>query len=187
METLISGVPYPIVIPVILAVMIIGAIGWFLWYQNNDIDKHRMPFVIKMRKAIKNNDPVLILSHPASNHADAYIGYRDKKGSPVFDLKEEVGLKFTPEASGNIRALRLNDVEIYFGCYILPELFSQENILALNRLGKIRDNFPKLRFLTNQQLHAIVGTPASYWRDDCAKYLNAAESKTLPGIIYLTL
>jgi hypothetical protein len=180
METLISGIPFTMVIPMILAVLIVGGIGWFLWYQNNDIDKHRMPFVLKMRKALKKNDPVLILSHPSSNHADAYIGYRDKKGSPVFDLEEAVGLKFTPEACGNIRALRLNDVEIYFGCYIFPELFSQENILALNRLGRIRDKFPKLRFMTNQQLHAIIDTPACYWSDDCAKLMRTAESKHTP-------
>ena len=158
----------------------VGYIGWVLYLSLRSDIQNNAPFVMKILEAVKKDLPILEVSHPKTSEIDVYVGTRSDKSSCVFDI-EDMHLLFTPDSSTNIQPDRIGKLKIYHAEYLSPELMSRRNAIALNRLRLVRDKFPKLRFLTDQDLHALLSRPATEWHQNCSVVLAASKDKKAPA------
>lgn len=156
-----------------------GYIGWIMYFMIRSDIQQNAPFVMDILKAAKNELPVLFVSHPKTNEIDVHIGERSDKSSCVFDI-EDMHLLFTPDSSSNIQPDRIGKVKIYHAEYLNPELMSRANAIALNNIRNVRDKFPNLRFLSNQDLHALLSRPAGEWIANCETVLASARDQNMP-------
>ena len=141
--------------------------------------RQNAPFVMDILRAAKKELPVLFVSHPKTNEIDVHIGTRTDKSSCKFDIKY-MHLIFTPDSSSNIQPDRIGKVKIYHAEYLNPELMSRANAIALNNIRNVRDRFPKLRFLSNQDLHSLLSRPAGEWIANCETVLAYARDQNMP-------
>lgn len=166
-----------------LIITFVGYLGWIFYLSIRGNIQQNAPFVLTILEAVKRDLPVLFVSHPKTNEIDVYLGERSEKSSCTFDIPK-MHLLFTPDNSTNIQPDRIGKLKIYHAEYLSPELLSRKNAIALNNFRKIRDKFPQLRFLTPQDLHALLSRPASDWEQNCETVLAAAmDQETTPEII----
>lgn len=156
-----------------LLITLAGYLGWILYLGMRGNIHQNAPFVLTILDAVKKDLPVLFVSHPKTNEIDVYLGERSEKSSCTFDIPK-MHLLFTPDSSTNIQPDRIGKLKIYHAEYLSPELLSRKNALALNNLRKVRDRYPHLRFLTPQDLHALLSRPASDWLLNCSTVLATA-------------
>ena len=160
-------------------------VGWGMFLSLKMNIKENIPYGPAVLKASKQKLPVLILNHPSSNVANAYLGTYDKKGSIMFDI-EDIGLHINPENSGRTKPIRLGGVDFYLGSYISPEMMSQEDIIKLNKLTDVRTKYPELRGLTNQTLHALITQPMEDWRENCMSVLTYYQDQIKSPVVTLS-
>lgn len=167
-------------IGIIILLIIVAISGWALYFIRKMNVKEKIPYADKVLKAAQKNLCVLILNRPSSNVCDAYVGKRGDNGEPMFDIPE-IGLHFNPEHSGRTKPLRLGGVDFYLGSYINPECYSPDDVMTLNKLHAVREQYPNLRGFTNQDLHAFLIQPRNHWRNNCEAILTRYKEEH-PGI-----
>ena len=174
--------------PAIAGFILVGVaalLGWGLYLGHRMNVKENIPYGPVVLQAAKKNLPILILNHPSSNVANAYLGTYDKQGSIMFDI-EDLGLHINPENSGRTKPIRLGGVDFYLGSYISPEMMSQEDIIKFNKLTDVREKYPELRGLTNQTLHALITQPMEDWRENCKSVLTYYQDQIQSPVVTLS-
>ena len=157
----------------------VGYLGWVMYFVIRSDIQQNAPFLMDILLAAKKELPVLFVSHPKTNEIDVHVGTRTDKSSCKFDIKD-MHLLFTPDSSSNIQPDRIGKLKIYHAEYLNPELMSRTNAIALNNIRNVRDRFPKLRFLSNQDLHSLLSRPAGEWIANCETVLACARDQNMP-------
>lgn len=179
---------YSTLLPVVAGFILLGVAalaGWAMYFAQKVNIRDNIPYGHTILQAAKKNLPVLILNHPSSNVANAYLGTYDKQGSITFDI-EDLGLHINPENSGRTKPIRLGGVDFYLGSHISPEMLSQDDIIKLNKLSDVREKYPELRGLTNQTLHALITQPMEDWRENCKSVLTYFQDQIKSPVVTLS-
>jgi hypothetical protein len=118
--------------------------------------------------ARKKNLPVLSTTVPGSGETDWILGSKDEKGDPVFDTKGQFGIQIDPKFSGELVPDRMaKGLRVYHYATTLPLALDARHCMAIDTvITTVRENYPKLHFLTNDQISALLATP----RDDLGAY-----------------
>lgn len=153
---------------VLLIMVVAAAAGWGLWLNERSNIRNYCPESKEIIKARKDRLPLLMLRNPGNSYCKLLVGKKKEKNSIEIECGDE-NIHFSPEFLGHTQCdLLSGDVVLYHGSIVDPTLMSPENAIALNRMSEVRTNFPGLRCLHNQDLHALLSCPADHIEHDCA-------------------
>lgn len=134
-----------------------------------------------LAKARKKGFPILALTVPGSGETDLVLGGKDEKGDPVFDTAGQFGIQIDPKFSGELVPDRLaKGLRVYHFGTITPLALDARHCMAIQTvITTVRDEFPALQFLTNDQVLALLNTP----RDDLTKYCESIYEMTATAAV----
>lgn len=116
----------------------------------------------------KKGLPIISLTTPGSGESVWLAGAKDETGDPVFDTGNYFGIQVDPKFSGEIIPNRYSrGLVIYHFATTLPFAIDTRHALAIQTtIQTVRKKYPKLGFLTNDQLVSLLCTE----RDDLSEY-----------------
>lgn len=116
----------------------------------------------------KNGVPVISLVTPGSGESTWLAGTKDETGDPIFNTGNYFGIQVDPKFSGEIIPNRYSrGLVVYNFATTLPFAIDTRHALAIQTtITTVRKKFPKLGFLTNDQLVSLLCTD----RDDLGQY-----------------
>ncbi|MFA5408023.1 MAG: hypothetical protein WC343_04550, partial [Bacilli bacterium] len=130
--------------------------------------------------ARKKGLPVLAQTAAGSGETDWSLGEKDENGDPVFTMNG-FGVQVDPKFSAGILVpdRHVRGLKIYHFCTDRPLPIDYRNALAIQSVvSTVRENFPQLDFLTNDQVNALLNTP----RSDLDKYCETFYKMLAPSL-----
>jgi hypothetical protein len=168
-------------IVVLFLVVIVALGGYFgLILMYSEIKKW-VPEWRTLSVARKTGSPVLALTTAGGGNTRLILGSKDERGDPIFDTKNQFGIQIDPDFSGELIPDRLaKGLVVYHYCTTLPLAIDGRHALALqSSISTVRDEYPHLDFLTNDQLNALLDTPRSDLDEYCTTIIAMCDPDSL--------
>jgi len=155
-----------------LAILIVLlAAGWLAFGLRIYDDWQWVPERGKIKTCRKKGLDLLAIVHPGTGKTILFPGKKKRKDDVKFQTPG-FGVQVDPDFSGHSEPMRLQkglNLHIYPSTHPTP--VSVKNMAALTQLvGKVRERWPSVNFLSDEEVIALVNKPRDFLDHDCQVY-----------------